>query len=162
MIMCLEYGNRPEYIDGGQKEKKKLEEIKNAIKATKIRKRLPCHSDTRKMAQYTVFETPLSVSPLQHSDIIHQPLAKRSAFNQITPRNSEYSSATELVQYSHSEMGTTDSDSGQSRFENDEGLNSPYVFPEDDLYLSVYPPRIETTGMSQLQRLNPVFRLTLC
>lgn len=153
-IRCLEYGNKPEYMDGGLAEKTKVEEIKNAIKAVKIRKRFSYHSGAENMAQYTVYEAPLPAAPSQDSSINHQPLRENSTVNDMSSWNSNHSSETEPTQHiqpariSQSTIITTKPDCGQNRFESDYSPGSRYMVFEDDLLLNAYTPRLETTDLS--------------
>jgi hypothetical protein len=146
-VGCLEYGSKPEYMDGGLEERKKVEEIKNAIKAAKVYNRLLHHSDTGSTAQCNVYET-------HDSGIVQQLQSEKSALDNRCFWNSNYSSETDPIQHiqpdgiNQSTKTITEPDYGQNSFDCDEGLSSLYMVFEGDLSLNAYTPSLQTTNLS--------------
>ncbi|KAE9364269.1 hypothetical protein N431DRAFT_355272, partial [Stipitochalara longipes BDJ] len=90
-IRCLEYGEKPDRMDGGFREKKMVEGIKNAIKVTRIRKRLFHHTNTGNTVQYMVYNTPLQEVSLQADNITEQSPVENIALECMDSWGSEFS-----------------------------------------------------------------------
>lgn len=154
-IRCSRYGKKPDYMDGGLKEKKKAEEVKNAIKAANLYKRLPHPSDTGKTAQYTIYETPLLVSPLQDNNIILERPVVTSALDHMSAWNLSYPStieSTKLIQPDQINKSTTITTDlpppphcNQNSFESDKSFRSPSMNFNDNLSPNNFFARLETT-----------------
>jgi hypothetical protein len=112
----LEYGEKPDRMDGGFREKKMVEGIKNAIKVTRIRKRLFHHTNTGNTVQYMVYNTPLPEVSLQADNITEQSPVESIALECMDSWSSEFSFVPEPMQHRQSTLpgqpaGTTlDSD----------------------------------------------------
>lgn len=152
-IRCLEYGNKLDYMDGGLKEKKKAGEIKDAIKATKLRKEHLYHADTGNTTNFDTCETPRPTSPLQNRRISYQQLREDNIRTSRSPSSSDVLLEKDYVQHvqpgrlKESAIYSTELECVQSSIDSVEWLSSPVV-DQDNLPLSVYHPSLETTDPS--------------
>jgi hypothetical protein len=151
-IRCLEYGNKPEYMDGGLQEKKKAGEIKDAIKATKNRKEQLRCPDTEETTNFDACKTPDSTIPAQDRHISYEKprvitSTSRSPSSSYICSQEEYTKYVGSGRVKDQAIYNTDVEFGQSRIDNVEWL-SPRLVGPNNLSLGVYPSSLETVDPS--------------
>lgn len=136
-------------MDGGLKEKK-AGEIKDAIKATKLRKEYLHHANTGNTTKFDVRKTPHQTTQLRHRRISYRQLGEDNTSTSRSPPNSDVRSEKEYGQHiqsgwvDESAIYTTELECGQNSMDSVEWFSSPLI-GQDKLYLSVYPSSLETT-----------------
>lgn len=149
----MEYSSKPDYMDGGLKEKKKAGEIRDAIKATKLCNEHFYNANTENTTEFNACERAHPTTPLQNRHIAYQQFREYNTRTRRSPSSSDVRSENDYVQnvqpgwVKASALYTTEGEGGKSNVDNVECLSLSLV-DQDSFSSSVYPPSLETMGLS--------------